>query len=161
MTGVLFVCLGNICRSPAAQGVFTVLAREAGLLQGADAVRIDSAGTGDWHVGHPPDPRMIDAAARRGIDIAHLRARQVTADDLARFDYVLAMDRANLAALQRLAGPTGRARPALFLSLADALDVDEVPDPYYGGADGFERCLDLITAGAEGLVRRIRLANAS
>lgn len=160
MTGILFVCLGNICRSPAAEGVFTRLAADAGLTVGGQALRIDSAGTGDWHIGHPPDPRMIEAAARRGVDIRHLRARQVTAADLVEFDYVLAMDQANMEALRRIAGASHRTKPKLFLSLADALDATEVPDPYYGGPEGFDHCLDLIETGANSLLHAIRQAAA-
>lgn len=149
-TSVLFVCLGNICRSPMAEGVFRRMAAGAGL---ADTIRIDSAGTGDWHVGEPPDRRAIAAAARREINIAGLRARQVTGRDLMRFDHVLAMDRDNLAALQRMTVP-GSAAPRLFLDHAGHTGADEVPDPYLHG--GFDAVLDLIEAGAANLLRSLR-----
>jgi protein-tyrosine phosphatase len=149
-TSVLFVCLGNICRSPMAEGVFRRMVAGAGL---ESVIRIDSAGTGDWHVGEPPDRRAIAAAARREINIAGLRARQATGEDLMRFDHVLAMDRDNLAALQRLAAP-GSAAPRLFLGHAARTGVDEVPDPYLHG--GFDAVLDLIEAGASELLRSLR-----
>lgn len=160
MTGVLFVCLGNICRSPAAEGVFTRLATDAGLLGARPSLRVDSAGTGDWHVGRPPDPRMIAAIGRRGVDISHLRARQVTPRDLGDFDFVLAMDNANLNDLRALAAADHRAKPQLFLSLADALaeQEQEVPDPYHGGPEGFDHCLDLIETGAAALLHKVREA---
>jgi protein-tyrosine phosphatase len=149
-TSVLFVCLGNICRSPMAEGVFRKMVAEAGL---GDRVVIDSAGTGDWHIGEPPDRRAIAAAARREINIAGLRARQVSENDLMCFDHVLAMDHSNLAALQRMAAP-GSARPRLFLDHAAHTPTGEVPDPYMDG--GFETALDLIEAGAAGLLRALR-----
>lgn len=149
-TSVLFVCLGNICRSPMAEGVFRRMVTGAGL---ENTIRIDSAGTGDWHVGEPPDRRAIAAAARREINIAGLRARQVTGTDLMRFDHVLAMDRDNLAALQRMAAPGG-AVPRLFLRDATRAGADEVPDPYLHG--GFDAVLDLIEAGAAELLRSLR-----
>ena len=147
---VLFVCLGNICRSPTAEGVLrAIAAREHPGL----AVDIDSAGTADYHVGEPPDRRSIAAARRRGYDIAGLRARQVSTADFSNFDYVLAMDRANLGDLERF-GARGRAHVGLFLSFADGVG-DEVPDPYYGGPEDFERVLDLCEAGARGLLASI------
>jgi protein-tyrosine phosphatase len=147
---LLFVCLGNICRSPTAEGVVrTIAARE---FSGLD-VEVDSAGTADYHVGEPPDRRSIAAARRRGYDIAGLRARQVTAADFSSFDYLLAMDRANLDELERL-GARGRAHVGLFLAFTPGL-AEEVPDPYYGGADDFERVLDLCEAGARGLLAHI------
>mgnify|MGYP006294587955 FL=1 len=146
---VLFVCLGNICRSPTAEGVLRARLAQAGL---EGRVHVDSAGTGSWHVGRPPDPRAIEAAEARGIDLTALRARQVTREDLERFDYVLAMDGANLRDLERLA--PGRARR--FLEFADGAQASDVPDPYYGDGDGFARVLDLIEAAADGLVGEIR-----
>ncbi|MEM7638413.1 MAG: low molecular weight protein-tyrosine-phosphatase [Pseudomonadota bacterium] len=140
MPRLLFVCLGNICRSPTADGVARRLADQRGL----DWV-IDSAGTGAWHVGNPPDPRMTAAAAKRGIDLAPLRARQAQAEDFLRFDHIFAMDRSNLADLERLR--PSQATASLNLFLQDA----EVPDPYYGGADGFEHVLDLISERMETL----------
>ena len=134
MTRLLFVCLGNICRSPAADG----LARAMIAARGLDW-QVDSAGTGAWHVGHPPDNRMISAAANRGVDLTQLRARQAEADDFFRFDYVFAMDRNNLADLELIQPANAPARLSLFLETGD------VPDPYYGGDDGFDHVLDLIS----------------
>lgn len=153
MVGVLFVCLGNICRSPAAEGIFTDMVHQAGL-QGR--IHIDSAGTGDWHVGHAPDPRMIEAAGVRGIDLTPLRGRQVSAQDFHDFHYLLAMDKRNLSGLHSLA-PQGLAeRAQLFLNFAPEKRLMEVPDPYYGGPDGFEHVLDLVEAASTGLLNQIR-----
>ena len=153
MVNVLFVCLGNICRSPMAEGVFRARVSEAGL---SDRIAIDSAGTGDWHIGQPPDPRAQRSARQRGIDLSGLRARQAGSADFDRFDHVLAMDRANLADLARLC-PAGREdRLRLFLDFAADTKGLDVPDPYYGGAAGFERVLDLVDAGARGLLDHIR-----
>jgi protein-tyrosine phosphatase len=144
---VLFVCLGNICRSPTAEGVVrAIAAREFPGL----AIEVDSAGTADYHVGEPPDRRSIAAARHRGYDIAVHRARQVTAADFSNFDYVLAMDRANLAELERIKA-RGRAHVGLFMAFAPGAE-GEVPDPYYGGAGDFERVLDLCESGARGLL---------
>jgi protein-tyrosine phosphatase len=149
MTRVLFVCLGNICRSPTAEGVFRHLLRqEAPELQ----VEVDSAGTADYHIGDPPDPRSQRAALRRGIDLSALRARQVVPADFARFDLILAMDRDNLVALEQRRPAHSRARLRLFLEYATDLGRLEVPDPYYGGARGFEEVLDLATAASRGLI---------
>ncbi|MCG8391537.1 MAG: low molecular weight phosphotyrosine protein phosphatase [Pseudomonadales bacterium] len=150
---VLFVCLGNICRSPTAEVVFRQRVQAAGL---EDRIRIDSAGTGDWHIGKAPDPRTRSAAQRRGYQMDSLRARQVSARDFDDFDVVLAMDDANLADLQAMrpaqfGGVLGR-----FLDYARHASVREVPDPYYGGEDGFDRVLDLIEDGAEGLLDSLR-----
>jgi protein-tyrosine phosphatase len=155
---VLFVCLGNICRSPTAEGVFRTVVARAGL----DArIRVDSAGTGDWHVGRPPDRRAIDAARLRGYDLTGLRARQVRRSDFAQFGWILAMDRANLAALKALR-PVGYAgHLGLFLDVVPALGVAEVPDPYYGGATDFVRMLDLIEQASEALVLRVESALAA
>lgn len=143
MQRILFVCLGNICRSPAAEGVLARKAKERGL-----DVFVDSAGTGGWHAGEPPDSRMIAACGRRGYDIARQRARQVEAADFADFDYMLAMDLSNQADLLALA-PSGRkADIRLFLDFADTARR-ETPDPYYGGSAAFEDVLDLIEAGAD------------
>lgn len=152
---ILFVCLGNICRSPTAEAVFRARAGRAGL---AGQLEIDSAGTGDWHVGHPPDRRAIAAAATRGYDLAGLRARQVAVDDFHRFGWVLAMDRANLRDLSSLRPRSFAGHLGLFLDLAPQLGVREVPDPYYGGAEGFERVLDLIETASDALIERIALA---
>lgn len=152
VTRVLFVCLGNICRSPSAEGVFRNLVREAGL---AHCIRTDSCGTGHWHVGKAPDPRALAAARRRGIDISDLRARQFRASDLNEFDYVLAMDRQNLADLREVWQSCGGTEPQLFLRYGSG-SLDEVPDPYYGGEQGFERVLDLIEDAGQGLLDHIR-----
>ena len=152
-TGVLFVCLGNICRSPAAEGCFLHLLAREGL---QEAFHVDSAGTGHWHVGQPPDPRMLDAAARRGIPLPS-RARQIQLADLNRFDHILAMDQRNLAAVRQLASkaPT-KARIELMTHYCRRHRGDEVPDPYYGGPDGFERVLDLLETACEGLLANLR-----
>ncbi|WP_216904983.1 low molecular weight protein-tyrosine-phosphatase [Synechococcus sp. CCY 9618] len=150
---VLFVCLGNICRSPAAEGVFLHLIGREGL---GPAFLVDSAGTGDWHVGRPADPRMRHAAAQRGIELPS-RARQITADDLTRFDHVLTMDRQNLRAVRALTRPgqtTARVGP--LTSHCRRFSVEEVPDPYYGGEEGFDRVLDLLEDACAGLLEVLR-----
>jgi protein-tyrosine phosphatase len=153
MVRVLFVCLGNICRSPSAEGVFRALVEREGL---AGCIEADSAGTHDYHIGAPPDGRAQEAACRRGIDISELRGRKVTAADFRHFDYVLAMDRSNHRHLQRLCPKGEERRLRLFLDFAPDLGLTDVPDPYYGGEQGFEAVLDLIEAGARGLLRHIR-----
>lgn len=150
---VLFVCLGNICRSPTAEGVFRRLVEEAGL---AERIHIDSAGTHAYHVGEPPDARAQAAAARRGVDLSRLRGRQASAADIHRFDYVLAMDRENLANLRAICPAGGESKLRLFLEFAPHGREKEVPDPYFGGASGFDRVLDLIEAAARGLLAHIR-----
>jgi protein-tyrosine phosphatase len=150
---VLFVCLGNICRSPTAEGVLRhLLASEAPQLK----VEIDSAGTGNYHAGEPPDQRSQRAAKRRGIDLSGLRARQVVAEDFARFDRILAMDNENLRALEALRPKTSKAELRLFLDYAEHAGSREVPDPYGGDRDDFERVLDLITLGARGLIADLK-----
>jgi protein-tyrosine phosphatase len=153
LVNVLFVCLGNICRSPAAEGTFRALIGREGL---DGEIACDSAGTGDWHVGKAPDRRMRDAARRRGIDLDSLRGRQVTVADFERFDYVLAMDGENLANLRALCPPGREARLARFLDFAPEVGCRDVPDPYYGGAGGFETVLDLVEAASRGLLADIR-----
>jgi len=155
--GVLFVCMGNICRSPTAEIVLRTLAgREfAGL-----PVRVDSAGTANYHVGEPPDRRSVAAARRRGYELGALRARQVVAADFGNFDYVLAMDRANLSELCAMQRGARAAHVGLFLDFAPDCGTDEVPDPYYGGQEGFEHVLDLCEAGARGLLRRLSLQSS-
>ncbi len=148
-TRVLFVCLGNICRSPMAEGVFAALARAAGF-----AVETDSAGTGDWHAGDPPYPPAIRAAAARGYDISGQRARQVRREDFDRFDLILTMDAANLGTMERLRPDTSRAELRPLLSYAKETGRGEVPDPYYTG--DFEEALDLIEAGARGVLASMR-----
>jgi protein-tyrosine phosphatase len=148
-TRVLFVCLGNICRSPTAEGVFRQRVARAGL---ADRIHIDSAGTGDWHVGHPPDHRAIAAARRRGYDLSTLRARQVNAADFERFGWILAMDRTNLRALHALRPPGFAGHLGLFLDFVPDDALDEVPDPYYAGPEAFDHVLDLAERGSEALL---------
>lgn len=149
---VLFVCTGNICRSPTAEGVFLHLVGEAGL---SKQIEVDSAGTIDYHAGDPPDPRSVQAAARRSIDISGLSARQVAKRDFASFRYLLAMDQDNLRYLCRLCPSGLEHRLHLFLDFAGTEEA-EVPDPYYGGARGFEQVLDLCEDGARGLLEDIR-----
>ena len=150
---ILFVCLGIICRSPTAEGVLrTIAVREFPELP----IEVDSAGTAHYHVGEPPDRRTIAAARRRGYELAHLRARQVQREDFEHFDYILAMDRANLSSLRSRRPPGARARVELYLGFAPGLDTDEVPDPYYCGTEDFERVLDLCEAAARGLLERLR-----
>lgn len=155
---VLFVCMGNICRSPTAEGVFRAKLLEAGL---ADRVEVDSAGTHAYHLGEPPDPRSVSAAARRGYDIGGLRARQVVPGDAERFDLVIVMDRGNYNRVLREFGGearlvASRARLHMFMEFAPDVPDVEVPDPYGGGPQGFERVLDLVEAAAEGLLADVR-----
>lgn len=151
---LLFVCTGNICRSPTAEGVFRARAGMAGL---AHRFTLDSAGTHGYHIGEPPDPRSCEAALRRGVDLSTQRARKVTAPDFSHFDLLLAMDRGHLRALQALAPPEQADRAHLFLRFAPRLGLKDVPDPYYGGPDGFEQVLDLIEAASDGLLEHLRL----
>lgn len=151
MVRILFVCMGNICRSPTAEGVMRALVNGAGL---GERFELDSAGTHGYHIGEPPDSRSQRAAARRGYDISLLRARQVKVDDFGRFDLVLAMDRDNLMLLQRACPQPHLPKVKLFLEYAADAGTDEVPDPYYGGADGFETVLDLCEAAARGVIER-------
>lgn len=149
---VLFVCMGNICRSPTAEAVFRKLVEEARL----DArLSIDSAGTGDWHVGKAPDHRAVQAAARRGYRLGSLRARQVDPSDFERFDLILAMDHANLSWLKAMRPEGGGAELDLFLRRY-GLDVEEVPDPYYGSSGGFDQVLDLVERAAAALLDEVR-----
>ena len=149
---VLFVCLGNICRSPTAEAVFRQQLGAAGL----DAeVAVDSAGTSDWHVGKPADTRTRLAAQRRGYDMTALRGRQVQVEDFSRFDLILAMDASNLAELQALQPADSRAELDLYLRRYQ-LALDEMPDPYYGGEEGFEQVLDLAEQAAACLLAEVR-----
>jgi protein-tyrosine phosphatase len=148
MTRVLFVCMGNICRSPTAEAVVRDFARR---VAGID-LEVDSAGTHGYHVGDAPDERSIAAARRRGFDLGTLRARVVEAEDFERFDLVLAMDVQVLERLQELAPRQHANRLQLFLDFAPGLGRRDVPDPYYGGAAGFEEVLDLVEEGARGLL---------
>ena len=151
--GVLMVCMGNICRSPTAEGVFRQLLRDAGL---SARIEVDSAGTHAYHVGEPPDRRAQQAARSRGIDLSKQRARAAVVADFQRFDWIIAMDRANLENLQRLRPEGGRARLHELMEFAPQAVLSEVPDPYYGGSDGFEQVLDLVEEGSRGLLARIR-----
>ena len=150
---VLFVCMGNICRSPSAQGVFERLVEQHKL---ADLIEIDSAGTHAYHIGERPDERASAAALQRGVDLSSQQARRVSPDDFDRFDYVLAMDRDNYEILAASCPLKLRSRLRLFLEFAPDLLTREVPDPYYGGPSGFERVLDLIEEASEGLLADIR-----
>jgi protein-tyrosine phosphatase len=153
---VLFVCLGNICRSPTGEGVMRRLVQDAGL---ADRIEVDSAGTGDWHVGHPPDPRSTEAAAARGIALEGA-ARQVTPADFDRFDLLIAMDRSNQRDLEALAPDDGARAKVRLLREYDPTAVAagdlEVPDPYYGEGDGFGRVVDMVDRACRGLLAELR-----
>ena len=151
--GVLFCCMGNICRSPSAEGVLRAQLDAAGL---HDAVHVDSAGTDGWHVGEAPDARAVRHAARRGYDLSGQRARCIGVADFERFDLVLAMDRDNLARLRALCPPPRQARLRLLMSFAPEAGSEVVPDPYYGGADGFEHVLDLLEQACHGLLEHVR-----
>lgn len=150
-TSVLFVCMGNICRSPTAEGVFRHFVNEAGA---ADQIEIDSAGTHAYHVGEPPDRRATVAAERRGVSLAEIFARRVSDVDFERFDYILAMDEDNKMRLLDQAPEEHRSKVQLFLSFAPGRET-EVPDPYYGGGAGFERVLDLIEEASRGLLETL------
>ena len=149
---ILFVCLGNICRSPMAEGVFSHIVSEAGH---GDRFYIESAGTGPWHVGNAPDPRAVAAAAQRGIDLSGQRAREVRLQDFEEFDLILAMDSSNHENLLRLAPKEHSHKVRLFLDHLPDREAREVPDPYYGGGDGFEAVLDLIEDGSRELMARL------
>jgi protein-tyrosine phosphatase len=153
MINVLFVCMGNICRSPTAEAVFRVKVETAGLAQD---IKIDSVGTHDYHIGRPPDQRTQRAALQRGYDLSNLRGRQVELADFSNFDYVLAMDNANLSILHRLCPKEKRERLGLFLQFAQTHREREVPDPYYGGEDGFVRVLDMVEDAATGLLSHLQ-----
>lgn len=150
---VLFVCMGNICRSPTAEGVFRHIVEEEGL---ADKIGIDSAGTHAYHVGEKPDPRARETALQRGIDLSTLRARRVLAEDFATFDYILAMDEDNYAGLSSICPAGMEAKLHLFLSFAPGLRETEVPDPYYGGQHGFDRVFDMVAEASRGLLQDIQ-----
>lgn len=150
---VLFVCLGNICRSPTAEGVFQKLVTDAGLTK---RIQIDSAGTANWHQGRAPDPRTVAAAKRRNIDLSVLRARAVKTSDFNEFDYVLAMDKNNLSDLQQLKPADYAGHLGLFLAFGSQSEYLEVPDPYHGGSEGFELVLDLVEDAAAGLLASIQ-----
>jgi len=153
LVNVLFVCTGNICRSPSAEGVFRTLVQRQGL---AERIGIDSAGTHAYHIDEPPDPRAQEAALERGVDLSALRGRRAGPEDFSRFDYVLAMDRENHADLLAICPPGAEDRVRLFLDFAPELGEREVPDPYYGGVASFELVLDMIEAASAGLLAHIR-----
>lgn len=147
-TSILLVCLGNICRSPTAHAVLQQMAQQQGI-----NLTIDSAGTGDWHIGHTPDERAMNAAKSRGYDLSQLRARQVEPDDFYRYDLILAMDRSNLKNLKKLAPKDSTAQVELFLPYGDSA-TEEVPDPYFGGEGGFDHVLDLIENASRKILTR-------
>ncbi|MBO9517009.1 MAG: low molecular weight phosphotyrosine protein phosphatase [Porphyrobacter sp.] len=147
---VLFVCLGNICRSPLAEAALRHEAEAAGL-----DIEVDSAGTGSWHIGKGPDPRSCDEARRHGIDISAYRARQVTARDFARFDHIVALDASNLANLRRIAPAGHEARLSLLLDHVPGLEGQDVDDPYYGGPEGFETTWAQVSVAARNLVAEL------
>ena len=151
MIRVLFVCLGNICRSPTAHGVFQKIIDDQNL---SHLFQVDSAGTAAWHIGKTPDPRSQTAAQLRQYDLSGLSARQVEPEDFEKFDYILAMDHENLHNLQKICPSEYQSKLSLFLSFSD-MNEDEVPDPYYGGAGGFERVLDLVESASLGFLKEL------
>jgi protein-tyrosine phosphatase len=153
MTKVLFVCMGNICRSPTAQGVFRKMVADAGL---EGAVVIESAGTHAYHVGEPPDARAQQAVKRRGYEIGDLRARQITQEDFRNFDLILAMDWENLALLQQQCPRAHKHKLHLLMRFAGEHDAATVPDPYYGGPEGFNTVLDYVEDACQGLIEVVR-----
>ncbi len=153
MVKILFVCMGNICRSPTAEGIFRQKVVEAGL---EDMIQIDSAGTIAYHAGRPPDARAQEAARRRGIDLSSQRARKVLAADFEHFDFVIAMDSDNRYDLEAICPPEFANRLHMFLKFARNSRETDVPDPYYGGERGFETVLDLVEAASEGLLQHLK-----
>jgi protein-tyrosine phosphatase len=152
-TKVLFVCMGNICRSPTAEGVFTKLIQERRVDK---QFRVDSAGTHSYHVGDAPDLRAQRAARERGVELSHLRARKVRATDFEEFDYLLVMDDDNHAHVMAICPPEHKDKVSYFLSYAPQLNIREVPDPYYGGRNGFEKVLDMVELAAEGFLAHVQ-----
>lgn len=152
-TKVLFVCMGNICRSPTAEGAFAKLIKDNRVDR---HFLIDSAGTHAYHVGEVPDPRAQKTASDRGIELAHLRARKVSAEDFENFDYILAMDRDNYAHLIALCPEHYKSKVQYFLDFAPQLGTREVPDPYYGGKQGFEKVLDMVEAASVGFLNHVQ-----
>ena len=152
---VLFVCLGNICRSPTAHGVFEQMVSEAGLQQ---YITVDSCGTGDWHIGHSPDKRSASAALSRGYDLSHLRSRQINANDFNQFDYILVMDQQNLIDVQAMCPSDFTGKLELFLDYANNFSATkEVPDPYYGGLSGFDDVIDLVVDASKTLLSTLQM----
>jgi len=150
---VLFVCLGNICRSPTGEGVFSALIEAAGL---GESISVDSAGTAAYHIGEPPDPRSQATALKHGIDISRQEARRVRTEDFVEFDYLLAMDKDNRNNLLNICPPGLEHKVHLMLDFAEAVDEQSVPDPYYVGGNGFEVVFDLIESASKGLLEDIR-----
>ncbi|MAZ89791.1 MAG: phosphotyrosine protein phosphatase [Cellvibrionaceae bacterium] len=150
---VMFVCLGNICRSPTAHGVFAAMVQDAGL---SDQILVDSCGTSGWHIGNPPDERSVAMAAERGFDLSVLRASQIQVQDFETFDFVLAMDAQNLSDLQTVAPADYSGQLDLLLNFDPYSDVSEVPDPYYGGEEGFVLAVELIEAACLQLLKHIK-----
>jgi len=150
---VLFVCMGNICRSPTAEGIFRHIINEKNI---ADDFITDSAGTHAYHVGEPPDSRAQETAQSRGIDLSDLKGRRVSEEDFDKFDYVLAMDKDNYAVLQDMCPSSKKHQLKLFLDFARDLGFDEVPDPYYGGTKGFEKVFDMLENASHGLIEHIQ-----
>ena len=156
--GVLFVCMGNICRSPTAEGVFRKIVSDAGL---GEYIHVDSAGTHSYHVNQPPDRRAQDAAERRGFVLDNIRSRRINMEDFEQFDYILAMDMDNLLTLQESAPEHHhRCKVSLFLEFAKSVRELEVPDPYYGGPAGFEHVLDLVDEASRGLLETLKQKNS-
>lgn len=153
MTKVLFVCMGNICRSPTAEGVFRKMVRDVGL---SDTVKVDSAGTHGYHVGEAPDVRAQLAGRKRGYELADLRARQITADDYRDCDYILAMDWENLSAMQQQCPRQYKHKLHLLMRFASEFDAATVPDPYYGGNEGFNTVLDYVEDACQGLLEVVK-----
>ncbi len=156
MVNVLFVCMGNICRSPSAEGYFQHIVKQAGL---EDKIKTDSAGTHAYHIGSPPDNRAQAAATKRGINLSTLRGRKIEPADFKKFDYVLAMDDSNYTDLEDVAGGTVD-NLYMFLKFAEHFSETEVPDPYYGGDQGFEHVLDLIEDASQGLLSDIKVRHS-
>lgn len=152
-TRVLFVCLGNICRSPTAHGIFRERVRQENLSQ---VILVDSAGTSGWHIDEPPDKRTSMAAKARGFDLSDLRGRAFIRDDFSNFDYILAMDKNNLAEIKKLQPSDYCGHVGLFLDFTSQSHTNEVPDPYYGGDQGFQAVLDLVEQGCMGLLNHIK-----
>lgn len=150
---VLMVCMGNICRSPTAHGVFEEMVKRTGV---SDQVSVDSAGTHAYHVGEPPDPRAQEIALKRGLDLSSQRARRALSEDFARFDFILAMDKDNYANLTAICPAGMREKLHLFMDFASDYKTNEVPDPYYGGAGGFDRVFDMVESASRGLLENIR-----
>ena len=156
---VLFVCLGNICRSPTAHGVFEKMVSEAGLQR---HISVDSCGTGDWHIGHSPDERSASAALARGYDLSYLRSRQITVNDFSQFDHILVMDKQNLLDVQAMCPADYSGRLELFLDYANNYaETLEVPDPYYGGLSGFDHVIDLVEDASKTLLATFQPADSN